>query len=194
MDTSSSENVKLNPHDQQVLSRIFSPDDPNLFQTIDLELPLDDDFTKTLNLKDKEALTNLQLEAIKLAEEGRLEEALKAFDFIVVKFPKFTAAWNDRAQVKVLMQREREAAQDLETAMTLNGPETRCEAIKQVYSQYGLLMLAAGEQEKALESFKKAASMGDAFAKKQLVQLNPYAALCNKYIGDLLKKAMQGDQ
>jgi hypothetical protein len=36
-----------------------------------------------------------------------------------------------------------------------------------------------GQDEAALEDFKAAAALGSGFAKSMLVEMNPYAAMCN---------------
>ncbi len=49
-----------------------------------------------------------------------------------------------------------------------------------------------GKDDEALDCFKLAAHYGNNFAKQQTVCLNPYAALCNKMLGDLFEKVKSG--
>lgn len=43
-------------------------------------------------------------------------------------------------------------------------------------------------EEKALEDFSKATELGSAFAKTMAVQMNPYAAMCNKMLAQAIQK------
>lgn len=54
-------------------------------------------------------------------------------------------------------------------------------------------VLLTGMDEAALEDFKKAAKLGGQFAKEMVVALNPYAALCNQMLADMLKKVQSGE-
>ncbi len=40
---------------------------------------------------------------------------------------------------------------------------------------------------------KKSAQMGNEFAKALVVQLNPYSALCNKMLKDMIEKVRSGE-
>ena len=41
--------------------------------------------------------------------------------------------------------------------------------------------------------FEKAALLGSSFARNQLVAMNPYAAMCNKMLADVIGKLQRGD-
>ena len=43
-----------------------------------------------------------------------------------------------------------------------------------------------------IEDMKKSAELGNEFAKSMVVQLNPYAALCNKMLKDMIDKVRSG--
>jgi len=45
-----------------------------------------------------------------------------------------------------------------------------------------------------LEDFKKSAKLGNEFAKSFVAQLNPYAALCNKMLKEMIEKVRTGEQ
>lgn len=47
--------------------------------------------------------------------------------------------------------------------------------------------------EEALSDFEAAASMGSEFAKEQVIAMNPYAALCNQMMSDMVKKIKAGE-
>ena len=50
-----------------------------------------------------------------------------------------------------------------------------------------------GDDEGCRADFQRAADLGSAFAKKQLVALNPYAALCNSMLSQMMSKACKGE-
>ena len=65
-------------------------------------------------------------------------------------------------------------------------------AAKQAYCQRGLIYRRNGRDEEAMSDFKTAAELGSGFAKSVLVQLNPYAAMCNKMLKDVFSKLEEG--
>ena len=56
----------------------------------------------------------------------------------------------------------------------------------------GLLHRKSGRDSDALSDLKKSADLGSAFAKSLLVQLNPYAAMCNKMLQNVFKAMETG--
>lgn len=50
-----------------------------------------------------------------------------------------------------------------------------------------------GDDEGCRSDFQKAADLGSAFAKQQLVALNPYAALCNSMLSQMMSNAVKGE-
>lgn len=50
-----------------------------------------------------------------------------------------------------------------------------------------------GDDESALEDFKHAASLGSEFAKAQVIALNPYAAMCNAMMKEMIHKVRTGE-
>lgn len=78
------------------------------------------------------------------------------------------------------------ALEDLNKAIQLG--EDRGAATTQAYTQRALIHRLNGNEDKALEDFTKAAELGSAFAKSMVVQLNPYAAMCNRMLADAINK------
>lgn len=78
------------------------------------------------------------------------------------------------------------ALEDLNKAIELS--RGKGAAATQAYTQRGLIHRLNGAEEKALEDFTKAAELGSAFAKTMVVQMNPYAAMCNKMLADAINK------
>ena len=48
-----------------------------------------------------------------------------------------------------------------------------------LHRSYAIYIIKEGQDDEALEDFRDAAALGSAFAKSMLVELNPYAAMCN---------------
>lgn len=78
------------------------------------------------------------------------------------------------------------ALEDLDRAISLSGGRgrTACQGLV----QRGLLRRLAGQDDEAREDFEKAAGLGSEFARQQAVALNPYAALCNKMLSEVINK------
>ena len=65
-------------------------------------------------------------------------------------------------------------------------------AVRQAYCQRGLIYRRNGREQEAMSDFKMAADLGSEFAKSVLVELNPYAAMCNKMLRDVFSKLEDG--
>lgn len=76
------------------------------------------------------------------------------------------------------------ALQDLDQAISLSGGTGRsaCQALV----QRGLLRRLVCQNDGARADFEKAAALGSEFARQQAVLLNPYAALCNKMLSEVI--------
>lgn len=111
------------------------------------------------------------------------------------------------------------ALEDLNMAITLsNGTgSVACQAYTQrglIYRLEGIYMLpydicngiynsfdfflhiywfALGEDEKSLEDFKHASRLGGQFAKQQVVAMNPYTAMCNQMLCEVMQKVRNGE-
>lgn len=83
-----------------------------------------------------------------------------------------------------------EAREDLNNAINLS--QGRGRAACQAYCQRGLINLKENRTEDAKRDFEFAVKLGSQFAKAQLVQLNPYAALCNKMLRGVFDKLQKG--
>ena len=76
------------------------------------------------------------------------------------------------------------ALNDLNRAVELSAG--RCSAGSNALCQRALLHRLEGREQEALADFERAAKSGHSFAKAQLVKLNPYAALCNQMLGEMI--------
>ena len=54
-------------------------------------------------------------------------------------------------------------------------------------------MIFLGDEDGAKEDLRNAANLGGQFARQLLVTLNPYAALCNQMIAEVMCKLRSGD-
>ena len=78
--------------------------------------------------------------------------------------------------------------------INVNDNDAGRRAAKQAYCQRGLIYKRNGRDEEAMSDFNTAAEMGSGFAKSVLVQLNPYAAMCNKMLKDVFSKLEEGGE
>lgn len=77
------------------------------------------------------------------------------------------------------------ALADLEKAIELSHdtyPLTKCRA----YCQRGIIKRKVNDTDSARDDFNEAAKLGSKFARQQLVDINPYAQLCNQMVKQLL--------
>eukprot|EP00043_Microstomoeca_roanoka_P008293 m.79898 g.79898 ORF g.79898 m.79898 type:complete len:212 (-) comp14187_c1_seq1:189-824(-) len=170
------------PSEDDVLDAIFNPNMPfgSANQAAELKGPGDDvEVTEEeLNLRKEEAA------AIKLAEAGRLDEALEAFTALVEKNPTRASSYNNRAQLHQLKGNKDAAMNDLNFAIDKCILTT---AIAQAaYAQRAVLKRVLNDVEGARKDFEMAGKYGNAWARHEAVKLNPYAAMCNQ----MLKQAV----
>ncbi|KAM7355788.1 tetratricopeptide repeat protein 36 homolog [Cochliomyia hominivorax] len=176
----------LSPHDQQVLESIFNP--LELTSSLEAQLinpdsaePLVDKDEK-FNDKPEELKQSklLEIEAVKLAEEQKLDEALEKFKESLELTPKRASIYNNRAQALRLAGRDEAAFKDLNEALSYsqNQNKTKCHAL----CQRGVLYRKQNKLDEARADFEEAAKMGSKFARQQLVEINPFAALCNQML------------
>ncbi|CAL8334088.1 unnamed protein product [Boreogadus saida] len=174
-------------HDRAVLQAIFHPGSP-LGDTGPAlnseEEPTDDDrgFDAT-RLTEVKAL---EAQGVKSAEGGDLQAALHHFSGAILILPERPSAYNNRAQALRLQGDTAGALADLDRAISLSGGvgRTACQALV----QRGLLLRLAQRDEDARGDFEKAAALGSEFARQQAVALNPYAALCNRMLTEVINK------
>ncbi|XP_022916998.1 tetratricopeptide repeat protein 36 homolog isoform X1 [Onthophagus taurus] len=191
--------VDLSHHDKAVLNCIFNPSLP-LTEAYDEELnstiqDVEEETEEILNAKE------LEIEAINRAEKGDLENALNILNEALNIAPQKASLYNNRAQIYQLKFMENgnyqndfyflnlnsflEAFLDLTKAIELarnNQKRTLCQSL----CQRGLLYRKREQNDSARDDFDEASKLGSQFAKSQLVELNPYAALCNQ----MLRKVM----
>ncbi|XP_017491775.1 PREDICTED: tetratricopeptide repeat protein 36 homolog [Rhagoletis zephyria] len=171
----------LSVHDQQVLDSIFNPlaMTSSVVQAIEPEAN-----AELLDIEENSAEVQqsraLEISAIKLAEEGQLSKALQTFEQALNVAPTRASIYNNRAQALRLAGRDEDALADLNKAIELciKTPRTKCTAL----CQRGVLYRKQSNLDAARKDFEEAAQLGSSFAKTQLVEINPFAALCNQML------------
>ncbi|XP_042333290.1 tetratricopeptide repeat protein 36 [Sceloporus undulatus] len=133
--------------------------------------------------------TELEALGVAQAETGDLEEALVTFGLAIQLLPERASAYNNRAQALRLKGDVAGALEDLDTALRLS--KGTGSVACQGFVQRGLIRRLQGQEDEARGDFEQAARLGSAFARQQLVQMNPYAALCNQMLSEVMKQ-LQG--
>jgi hypothetical protein len=54
-------------------------------------------------------------------------------------------------------------------------------------------MFMSGDDCGSLEDLKRASNLGSQFAKTRLIELNPYAAMCNAMMTEMMTKIRRGE-
>jgi hypothetical protein len=104
--------------------------------------------------------------------------------------PDRPASYNNRAQALRLAGRPDSALRDITTAIQLSGGVGR--AGVSALCQRAVLSRKEGRDDDAMEDFKTAAKMGSGFAKAMVVEMNPYAAMCNAMLKNVFSALQNG--
>lgn len=75
---------------------------------------------------------------------------------------------------------------DLDKALELS--QGRGKTAGQAYAQRALIHRCQGRTEQARADYQHAAALGNKFAKMELVTLNPYSAMCNQMLSDVMQR------
>lgn len=133
-----------------------------------------------------EELKKLEVEAVKYAQNGEFEKSLNILNEVIEKCPKYASGYNNRAQLYRIQGNNESAINDLNKAIEMSHGKGL--AASQAYMQRGLMSKQSNDTENALEDFRKASKLGNVFAKQLLLEMNPYAALCNKMLSEVFAK------
>ncbi|KAM6334476.1 tetratricopeptide repeat protein 36 [Alca torda] len=131
-----------------------------------------------------EQVRDLELQGVSAAESGDVSAALERFGEAIRLLPERASAYNNRAQALRLRGDVAGALRDLDTAIRLSRGCGR--AACQSFVQRGLIHRLQAREEEARRDFERAARLGSGFARQQLVLLNPYSALCNQMLCEML--------
>ncbi|XP_068221196.1 tetratricopeptide repeat protein 36 homolog [Palaemon carinicauda] len=176
--------------DRAVLNSIFNPLLPVGECVYDEDIPADLKDADDNSPEGHEAKA-MELKGVKAAEAGDVDGAIKFFSDAITMVPSRASGYNNRAQALRLQGKIEGAMADLDKAITLS--EGKGRAACQAYTQRAMIHRLQERDELARSDFQVAASLGSEFAKAQLVQMNPYAALCNKMLHDVFSKLQRGE-
>uniref|UniRef100_A0A1I8GES6 TPR_REGION domain-containing protein n=2 Tax=Macrostomum lignano TaxID=282301 RepID=A0A1I8GES6_9PLAT len=181
--------MSLSNSDQQVLNRIFNPEMPYEQSEAAAGQPLSDTELEIADMTEEERdrlseSKKLEVEAIHAIERGDLSGGLDSLNRCVSLTPHRASCYNNRAQALQLRGDRRGALDDLESALRLSRGSGRvaCQAL----TQRGVIHRAEGRDDEARQDFEAAARLGGPFAKQMLVEMNPYAALCNQMLREVI--------
>lgn len=180
----------ISTHDKAVLSRIFNPNLP-YGDVCDEAGPIEPVAEEPISSAVVEA-KKLEVEGVKQAEAGHAERALELFNQAISIAPEHASAYNNRAQALRLQGDIQGAMQDLNKAIELSHGQGKVAC--QSYTQRGLIKRLEGDEDSAKEDLRNAANLGGQFAKHLLISLNPYAALCNQMLSEVMCRMKNGDQ
>lgn len=131
-------------------------------------------------------MKQLEVQGVRAAESGDLVKALSLFDQAIDLLPERASGYNNRAQALRLMGENERAMDDLNKAISLK--ETHCSGRVNALCQRALLYRLNGLEEEAMADLQAAASAGNSFARRALIDMNPYSALCNQMLHQMLQK------
>ncbi|KAM7311362.1 tetratricopeptide repeat protein 36 [Ixodes scapularis] len=176
-------------NDKAVLEAVFNP----LFS--ELGFSCDDEDSAEISESDTDVpaeVKELEVEGVRAAEMQEIDEAIEIFSKAIQLCPRRASGYNNRAQALRIKGDVEHALEDLNNAINLS--EGKGHAACQALCQRGLIYRLQKRDEEALVDFKRAAKLGSQFAKAQVVQMNPYAALCNQMLGQMFAKLKQGEE
>ncbi|KAM8989493.1 tetratricopeptide repeat protein 36 [Guaruba guarouba] len=131
-----------------------------------------------------EQAQDLELQGVSAAESGDVSTALERFSEAIRLLPERASGYNNRAQALRLRGDVAGALRDLDAAIRLSRGRGRSAC--QSFVQRGLIHRLHARDEDARRDLERAARLGSAFARRQLALLNPYSALCNQMLCEML--------
>ncbi|KAJ1663165.1 hypothetical protein IW140_005669 [Coemansia sp. RSA 1813] len=136
-----------------------------------------------------DSLKTRERQAIKLAESGKVAEAVDQLDKIIADCPHYASAYNNRAQANRLLERDsNDVLADLDLAIRYANPDNNDSVLGQAYTQKGIVYRALGDQDAAFNNFSMGARYGNEVAKMAAPKENPYAKLCGKMVSQAMKQ------
>ncbi|CAK8682292.1 tetratricopeptide repeat protein 36-like [Clavelina lepadiformis] len=172
----------ISKNDKSVLQMILNPNLPFTEQEDNIDSVEDPD--AHFDAVKVEKVKELEREGVKLAENKKIVESLSCFDEAIQILPERASAYNNRAQTKRFNNDIDGALEDLNRAILLGN--NRGKVVGLAFAQRSIIMKLKGDDEESTKDLKRAAELGNKFAKQELVQRNPYAALCNQMLSQVI--------
>jgi len=179
---------EISAHDSAILDKIFNPNLP--FDPSSVEIKGSAEDVKEVETESLKEAKRFEVEGVKAAETGDIKTAILNFNKAIELEPTRGSGYNNRAQALRLKGDTEGALQDLNKAIELSNGKGGVSSL--AFTQRGLIRKLNGENEEALEDFQKAANLGCPFAKQQVAEMNPYAAMCNKMLSEVMGKLREG--
>jgi tetratricopeptide (TPR) repeat protein len=149
-----------------------------IFDTEDIPLP----FPKT-------AISAKEAEAIKVFSEGHKSEAIEMMTKLVDEYQDNPSPLNNRTQMYRLLKRIEEAMADCQKCIQICESKPEYDGIKRMaLLQMGWIKLGVEGESSALPWFEESALMGSQEGKRMAARCNPYSAMCNQMLHEILSK------
>ncbi|CAG9856450.1 unnamed protein product [Phyllotreta striolata] len=175
---------ELTERDNAVLNCIFNPNLP-LEEAASIA---DEELQDVEVLQEEHEITKkMEIEAVELAENGKLTEALDVINKAIQIAPQRPSLYNNRAHIYQYLRKFEEAFEDASKAINLSSDGHK-KTLSLAHCQRGILHRKFERTELARKDFEISAKLGNKLAKNQLVLLNPYAALCNQMLRQVMDK------
>ncbi|XP_074655838.1 tetratricopeptide repeat protein 36-like [Tubulanus polymorphus] len=182
-------NNMISEHDSAILNKIFNPNQPFEPSTARVNTAADDQ--REIETETTREVKRLELAGVKAAESGDFKNSLEFFTRAINLEPERGSAYNNRAQALRLKGDVEGALQDLNKSIELTSGKGQVACL--AFTQRGLIRKLKEDVEGATNDFQKAANLGCPFAKQQVVEMNPYSAMCNKMLNEVMVKLREGN-
>jgi hypothetical protein len=203
---------ELSTRDAGVLSLIFDPESQPTNRELANTAQMFPDLP--LSVKEQTEIRRVELNAIRLAESGSLEEAERQLSHMIDKYPiARPSLWNNRAQVRRLSNNVQGALDDISEVIRIATPPQKttpsvdnARVLSHVHTHRATIymLIARGEiigtlesqspewlEERASHDFALAGRYGSDLARAMAVRTNPYAKMCGAIVQTALKKEME---
>lgn len=129
-----------------------------------------------------------EIEAIKMADCKQFDQALKTLEDISNRYPDHPSPLNNQAQILRLLQKNEEAMDILNYILDKYSTDDFPVVLKQTFCQRAWLHLRNGRLHEAKQDFEASLALGNEGARKMLPRCDPYAAMCNAMLCEIMQK------
>uniref|UniRef100_A0A183C2X6 TPR_REGION domain-containing protein n=1 Tax=Globodera pallida TaxID=36090 RepID=A0A183C2X6_GLOPA len=170
--------------DKNVVNLILNPTLPfGIEQREEANECKSDDEEKCSKLPNYRQSEALSLEGVNLAEKGNFENAMEKFDE-AIKVRVFLKNLGLHLN-KIGLSRKCVALQQQSPIVSVAFQNSRSSSRSR--ESFGIVW-GKGPNRGPIVDFEQAAKLGSKFAKNQLIAMNPYAAMCNKMLSEMMSK------